>query len=98
MELNITLRLEFYFLERGFALRHIVPVSILRISLNYCTFTKEYVICNVRSRFQEVLTFKGCDWGDFGVLDRCRVSYLLIRVCSQATYLRGLLVISPPVT
>ena len=98
MELNLSLRLEFYFLERGFALRHSVTVSILRTSVNYCAFTKEYVICNVRSRFQEVLTFKGCDWGNFGVLDRCRVAYLLIRLCSQATYLRGLLVISPPVT
>ena len=98
MELNLTLPLEFYFLERGFALRHIVTVSMLRISVNYCAFTKEYVICDLRSRFQKVLTVKGCVWGNFGVLDRCRVAYLLIRLCSQATYLRGLLVISPPVT
>ena len=91
MELN----LEFYFLERGFTLRHSVTVSILRISVNYCAFTKEYVICDVCSRFQEVLTVKSCDWGNFGVLDRCQIAYLLIRQCSQATYLRGLLVISP---
>ena len=39
--------------------------------MNYSAFTKEYVICDVRSRFQEVLTVKGCDWGNFGVLDRC---------------------------
>ena len=59
------------FRERGFALRRSVPVSVLRISVNYSAFTKEYVICDVRSRFQEVLTVKGCDWGNFGVLDRC---------------------------
>ena len=56
-----------YFLERGFALRHSVTVSILHTSVNYCAFTKEYVICDLRSRFQEVLTVKGCDWGIFGV-------------------------------
>ena len=67
MELNLTLRLEFYFLERGFALRHSVTVSILRTSVNYCAFTKEYVIYDLRSRFQEVLTVKGCDWRNFGV-------------------------------
>ena len=87
MELNLTLRLEFYFLERGFALRHTVTVSVLRISVNYCAFTREYVIYDVRSRSQEVLTVKSCDWENFCVLDRCRVAYLLIRLCScsQAT-------------
>ena len=34
MELNLTLRLGFCFLERGFALRHSLTVSILRISVN----------------------------------------------------------------
>ena len=67
IELNLTLRLEFYLLERGFALRHSVTVSILHTSVNYSAFTKEYVICDLRSRFQEVLTVKGCDWGIFGV-------------------------------
>ena len=54
-------------LERGFALRDSVTVSILYTSVNYCAFTKEYVICDLRSRFQEVLTVTGCDWGIFGV-------------------------------
>ena len=60
--LNLTLLLECYFLEReGFVLRHSVTVSTSRISVNYYAFTKEYVICDVRFRFQEVLTVKGCD-------------------------------------
>ena len=64
-----------------------MPVSVLRISVNYSAFTKEYVICDVRSRFQEVLTVKGCDWGNFGVLDRCWVAYLLIRPCVRRLHI-----------
>ena len=77
------------FRERGFALRHSVTVSISRVSVNYCALTREYVICDVRSRFQEVLTCKRCDYENVCVLDWCWVAYLLIRLCSQATYLEG---------
>ena len=77
------------FRERGFVLRHSVTVSISRISVNYCAFTKEYVICDVRSRFQEILTGKRFDGENFCVLDRCWVAYLLIRLRSQVTYLEG---------
>ena len=88
-QLNPSFRI-LLFRERGlFCSSSSVTVSISLSSLNFWAFTKEYVICDVRSRFQEVLTVKGCEWENFGVLFRCLVAYLLVRVCSQATYLRG---------